>query len=81
MPYPNRNSPTDSGEEVELKGIVAKQCRPGWIILDLPPLDRWASLMRWLTTRQQNGLKSSDFYDLLEEHVNKRFSSEVAAKM
>ncbi len=67
--------------QVELEGIVAEQRKPGWVILDLPPRERWANEKRWLTWRQQEGLESRNFYDLLEKHIAKRFAAESAKPM
>ena len=65
---------------VELKGIVVRQPRPGWITLEVPPLERWAEPMRWLTPPQRERVESAEFYQLLQDQITRRFLSQEALK-
>lgn len=66
---------------VELEGIVAEERKPGWVVLDLPPRERWERQRRWLTLLQRQGLESPSFFDLLEKHIAKRFAPELSNPM
>ena len=58
---------------VELTGIVVREARPGWLTLDVPPLERWAEPMRWLTPQQKTRIESAEFYELMQREVARRF--------
>ena len=58
---------------VELNGIIVKEPRPGWVALDLPPLEAWEKSLRWLTPEQRERIESAEFYQLLQHHVTKQF--------
>ena len=36
---------------VHLDGIVVREPRPGWVTLQVPPLEAWESRLRWLLAR------------------------------
>lgn len=61
------------GRNVCLDGIVAREARPGWISLELPPLEHWDRPLNWLTHEQRERLESAQFYQLLQEHVARKF--------
>jgi integrase/recombinase XerD len=63
---------TDPGP-VQLTGIVVREARPGWLTLDVPPLERWAEPMRWLTPQQRDRIESAEFYELMQREVARRF--------
>jgi hypothetical protein len=58
---------------VQLTGIVVREARPGWLTLDVPPLERWEEPMRWLTPEQKTRIESAEFYELLQREVARRF--------
>jgi hypothetical protein len=58
---------------VRLEGIVARELRPGWISLEVPPLERWADPCRWLTPPQRRRLESPEFFGVLREEVGRRY--------
>ena len=62
---------------VELGGIVVKETRPGWLSLDLPPLEAWAESMKWLTPAQRERIESPKFYQLLQREVTRRYLARI----
>jgi integrase/recombinase XerD len=60
-------------QPVKLTGIVVREARPGWLTLDVPPLERWEEPMRWLTPEQKSRIESPEFYELLQREVARRF--------
>ncbi len=58
-----------------LPGIVAKEIRPGWVSLDIPPLEKWEEPFRWLAPQQRERIESSEFYELLQREIPKRLLS------
>ena len=62
-----------SDHPVALDGIVVREPRPGWIVLDVPPLERWADACRWLTPPQRRRLESPAFFKMLEEEIGRRY--------
>ena len=63
---------------VELTGIVVREARPGWLTLDVPPLERWEEPMRWLTPQQKTRIESAEFYELVQREVARRFPQHSA---
>ena len=60
---------------VDLDGIVVREIRPGWITLDVPPLERWADACRWLTPPQRRRIESAEFFEMLKEEVGRRYQA------
>ena len=58
---------------VKLTGIVVREARPGWLTLDVPPLERWEEPMKWLTPEQKTRMESAEFYEMLQREVTRRF--------
>ena len=56
-----------------LPGIVVREARPGWLTLDVPPLEHWQEPMKWLTPEQKTRLESPEFYELLQREIARRF--------
>lgn len=63
----------DQSTPVEFTGIVLRESRPGWIALDLPPLEVWEDRLRWVSPGQRDRITSPDFYQLLQKHLSQRF--------
>ena len=57
---------------VLLPGIVAKEARPGWIVLEIPPLEQWEEALTWLTPQQRERIAESSFYELLQKEIPRR---------
>ena len=60
-------------QPVKLAGIVVREARPGWLTLDVPPLERWEEPMKWLTPEQKTRIESAEFYEMLQREVARRF--------
>ncbi len=65
---------------IRLPGIVVREPRCGWVVLELPPLEAWAEPLRWLTPAERERVESAEFYRLLQEHVTSRFLASRAAQ-
>jgi hypothetical protein len=58
----------------ELDGIVIRESRPGWIALDLPPIEAWRDSLLLLPREQQDRITSPEFYQFLQRYLLDRFS-------
>ncbi len=58
---------------IYLDGIVVREPRPGWVTMEIPPLEKWEKPMRWLTPEQRERMQSPDFYQLLQTHVTRKY--------
>ncbi len=58
---------------IQLGGIYVRELRPGWLALDVPPLETWAEPLRWLTPQQRERIESAEFYELLQREITRRF--------
>lgn len=47
--------------------------RPGWLNLQIPPLEAWCYPMLWLTPLQKERIESPEFYDLLQHQIQTRY--------
>ncbi len=62
-----------SPRPIKLSGIYVRELRPGWLALDVPPLETWAEPLRWLTPQQRERIESAEFYGLLQREITRRF--------
>ena len=60
-------------QPVMLTGILVREARPGWLTLDVPPLEHWGEPMKWLTPEQKTRVQSAEFYEMLQREVARRF--------
>jgi hypothetical protein len=58
---------------IHLDGIVVREARPGWICLEVPPLEQWEESLRWLSYEQRERVESAGFYRLLQEQLTRRY--------
>lgn len=56
----------DEGANVELHGIALHEPRPGWVALDVPPLEQWQEQLALLTPAQRERLQEASFYQTLQ---------------
>ena len=61
--------------EDRLRGIVVREPRPGWVTLEVPPLEAWEEPLRWLTReeRERERIESPEFYQTLQEHLTRKY--------
>ena len=62
--------------DVLLRGIRVRQPRPGWVTLDIPPLERWESELQRLPREQRERVESPEFNDLLQRTIATRYLAE-----
>ncbi len=60
---------------VHLDGIVVREPRPGWVTLEIPPLEAWEKQLCWLLPEQRERVESPEFFRLLQEHVTRRYQA------
>jgi integrase/recombinase XerD len=58
---------------VHLGGIEVREPRPGWVTLEVPPLESWSESLLWLTPPERERIESPQFYQLLQEHLTRKF--------
>ncbi len=52
---------------------VLPESRPGWLSLDLPPLEVWAEPLKQLSVPQRKRVETPEFYQLLQREVTRRY--------
>ena len=60
---------------IELSGIALSEPRPGWLALEVPPLESWQPALAQLTAAQRERITSPEFYDLLHRELSRRYVS------
>ena len=58
---------------VHLDGMLVHEPRPGWVTLQIPPLEAWEDRLRWLLPEQRERVESPEFFGLLQQHVTRRY--------
>jgi hypothetical protein len=58
---------------IYLEGIVVREPRPGWVTLEIPPLEAWEKPMRWLTPQQRERVESPDFFRIVQDHAIRKY--------
>ncbi len=53
-------------------GTRALEVRPGFVMLDIPPLEQWSERMRTLSHKQRQRFEEPDFYELLQRELAAR---------
>ncbi len=64
---------SDDARYVHLEGIVVREARPGYVSLELPPLEAWRQPIAWLTPEQRERIQEASFYKLVPEHTARNF--------
>lgn len=62
---------------VYLTGIIARQVRPGWITLEVPPLEHWEQQLSWLPPEKRERIEGAAFFELLQREIPRRFQQAV----
>jgi integrase/recombinase XerD len=63
----------NEGRCISLDGIVVREQRPGWVTLEVPPLEAWEQRLCWLTPPQRERIESAEFFKFLQEQVTLRY--------
>jgi hypothetical protein len=59
-------------QPVVFTGIVAREQRPGWLTIEVPPTEHWAQQRRQLTEAQRERMDTAEFYELLRQQITRR---------
>ena len=59
---------------VRLDGITVTETRPGWITIEVPPLEQWSKPMLWLSRPQRERIEEADFYRWLQNVLAERYA-------
>lgn len=57
------------GRPIYFTGTVAKEVRPGWVTLEIPPLEQWEEPLRWLAPMQRERIESPEFFQMLQREI------------
>ena len=60
------------GRPIYFTGIRAREVRPGFVTLDIPPLESWSDSLRWLGREQRERFEEPEFYELLQREISTR---------
>lgn len=52
---------------------MVKEARPGWLSLELPPLEMWEEPLKRLSVQQRERIESPEFYRMLQREVTRRY--------
>ncbi len=50
-----------------------REPRPRWVTLEIPPLEAWQKPLSWLRPEQRERIASTDFYQLLQREITRRY--------
>jgi len=53
-------------------GILASEVRPGYVTLQIPPLESWEEPMRWLNRDQRERFEEPELYETLQREISAR---------
>jgi integrase/recombinase XerD len=53
-------------------GILASEVRPGYVTLQIPPLENWEEPLRWLSRSQRERFEEPEFYETLQREISTR---------
>ena len=59
-------------QPIVFQDIVAREQRPGWLTIDVPPTEHWAQQRRQLTEAQRERMDTAEFYELLRKQITHR---------
>ncbi len=60
-------------QPVCLHGVVVQEARPGWITLEIPPIEAWEELLSVLSSARRERIESPEFYETLQRHIGRQF--------
>jgi integrase/recombinase XerD len=69
---------TSAKPAVALEGIRLTEPRPGWVALDLPPIERWAAAAARLSAAERARIGEPAFYEALRQHLARKYLAERA---
>ncbi|MEZ6055065.1 MAG: tyrosine-type recombinase/integrase [Planctomycetaceae bacterium] len=60
-------------QSVRLGGIELRESRPGWVAMNVPPLEAWEESLRWLSREQRERIESPEFLDSMRILLGQKF--------
>ena len=63
---------------VYFTGIRVQESRPGFVTLEIPPLEAWEEPLRWLPRDQRERFEEAEFYEMLQQKITDRFCQTAA---
>jgi hypothetical protein len=65
----------NDGRPIYLTGTRALEVRPGFVTLEIPPLEAWSEPLTWLTPAQRERIGEPEFYEMLQGEITRRLVS------
>jgi integrase/recombinase XerD len=59
--------------EIVLEGIRVQEPQPGWITIDVPPMERWREELMTLSEEQRSRIFDPSFFQFLQSALTRRF--------
>lgn len=67
----------ENDQRYYLTGTFAKQTRPGFIQIDLPPLEQWQPVIDQMPARIRERLQTVEFYELLRDKIRDKLLRQI----
>lgn len=64
---------TSAGCSVRLEGITVREPHPGWVTIELPPLESWRDEIAELPAAQRRRIFEATFFQLLQRELTQRY--------
>ena len=58
---------------VYFTGTFVSEARPGFVTLQIPPLEQWDDPLKWISRSQRERFQEPGFYQLLQREITTRF--------
>jgi hypothetical protein len=52
---------------------TVRELRTGWVTLEVPPLETWETRLLWLLPEQRERVETPEFFQLVQQHVTRRY--------
>lgn len=63
----------EASGEIRLQGLVVREPRPGWVTLDVPPLEDWREEIGRMSEVVRDRVLAAGFYEKLRTELTRRF--------
>jgi hypothetical protein len=60
------------GRPIHFTGTTALEVRPGYVTLQIPPLEEWSESLKWLSRAQRERFEEPEFYEMLQREIARR---------
>ena len=65
----------NDGRPIYLTGTRALEVRPGFVTLEIPPLETWSEPLERLLPEQRERIGEPEFYEMLQSEITRRLMS------